>query len=104
VGRAGVHGVSGLLQRWMTAAQLDASAHAPCSSTIVGFGPGCPWCAVPVWADATWLAEMSSVAMVIAAAVTMTRSLIRSGAGELHWSFFLKSVPRTDTELAALGE
>jgi hypothetical protein len=81
----------------MTAAQLDASAYAPCSSTIVGLGPGCSRRAVLVWADPAWLAEMSSPAMVTAAAVTMTRRRIRRAEEpRFIWSYLLKSVPRTE--------
>ncbi len=82
-------------------AEGSASAHAPCSSTIVGLGPGCSRCAVLVWADAAWLAEMSSPAMVTAAAVTMTRRRIRRAEEpRFIWPSFLKSVPGTDAEWA----
>jgi hypothetical protein len=41
----------------MTAYQLEASAHAPCSSTIVGLGPLPPAALVVVArADGSWLA------------------------------------------------
>src|SRR5260370_10031142 len=45
----------------MTASQLEPSAHAPCSSTMMGLGPPPPaaWAAAAL-AGATWLTETSS--------------------------------------------
>src|SRR6267378_2590624 len=62
----------------MTPAQLEPSAHAPCSSTIVGLGPPPPaaWAAAAL-AGAIWLTETSSPATARTTAISMIRILER---------------------------
>src|SRR2546423_13014705 len=60
----------------MTPAQLEPSAHAPCSSTIVGLGPP-PLAAVAAPAGAIWLAETSIPATARTTAISTIRILER---------------------------
>src|SRR2546430_8652325 len=62
----------------MTSSQLEPSAHAPCSSTMVGLGPP-PLAAVAVAAPAgaIWLAGTSTPATARTTAISMIRILER---------------------------
>src|SRR5271165_1713969 len=66
----------------MTPSQLELSAHAPCSSTIVGLAPvapavtaTCAACAVAPRAEGAWLLVMSNPAMARTAVTVIRRSL-----------------------------
>src|SRR6266567_5602980 len=59
----------------MAPSQLLVSAHAPCTSTMLGLGPSPAAAASAVRADATWLSEMSKPAMATITAATTRRSL-----------------------------
>jgi hypothetical protein len=59
----------------MTPSQLLVSAHAPCTSTMVGFGPSPAAAALAVLADAIWLSGMTKPAMATITAAIMSRSL-----------------------------
>src|ERR1700683_342705 len=58
----------------MTPTQLAVLAQAPCSSTMVGFGPPLAAARVVAWAEAIWLKGMSRAAMATARAGMMRRS------------------------------
>ena len=57
----------------MTPSQLLVSAHAPCTSTMVGLGPSPAAAASAVRADAIWLSGMTSPAMATTAATAIRR-------------------------------
>jgi hypothetical protein len=59
----------------MTPSQLLVSAHAPCTSTMLGLGLSPVPAARAVRADATWLSGMSKPAMATIAAARTSRSL-----------------------------
>src|SRR6202042_1438861 len=59
----------------MTPSQLLVSAHAPCTSTMVGLGPSPAAAASAVRADALWLSGMTKPAMATITAAIMSRSL-----------------------------
>ena len=59
----------------MTPSQLLVSAHAPCTSTMVGLGPSPAAAASAVRADAIWLSGMTKPAMATITAAIMSRSL-----------------------------
>jgi hypothetical protein len=59
----------------MTPSQLLVSAHAPCTSTMLGLGPSPAAAASVVRADAIWLSGMAKPAMATMTAAIMSRSL-----------------------------
>src|SRR5271170_2990542 len=59
----------------MTPSQLLVSAHAPCTSTMVGLAPPLVAAASTVRADAIWLSGMAKLAMATITAAMMSRSL-----------------------------
>src|SRR2546423_15168095 len=74
----------------MTPSQLEPSAHAPCSSTMVGLGPP-PLVAAAVAAPAAaiWLAETSSPATARTTAIRTIRILER----RMLWMMFTAVLP-----------
>src|SRR5258707_14295117 len=74
----------------MTASQLEPSAHAPCSSTMVGLGPPPPaaWAAA-ARAGAIWLAETSSPATARTTAISTIRLL----ESRIPWMMFTAVLP-----------
>src|SRR5580700_5614389 len=87
----------------MTPSQLLVSAHAPCTSTMVGFAPSPAAAALAVPADAIWLSGMTKPAMATITAAIMSRSLpscvIRAVFTEV--SFSGVSSARADARLCA---
>ncbi len=69
--------------RPMTLFQLEASAQAPCSSTMTGLGPPPQrkWCELPVWAEAAWLVAAKAPAATRAATKMVRRSLVSRFTG-----------------------
>ena len=59
----------------MTPSQLPLSAHAPCTSTMLGLGPSPAAAASAARADAIWLSGMTKPAMATMTAAIMSRSL-----------------------------
>ena len=59
----------------MTPSQLLVSAHAPCTSTMVGLGPSPAAAASAVRAYAIWLTGMTKPAMATMTAAMMSHSL-----------------------------
>src|ERR1700678_2155890 len=59
----------------MTPSQLLVSAHAPCTSTMVGLGPSPAGAASAVRADAIWLSGRTKPAVATMAAAIVSRSL-----------------------------
>src|ERR1700678_1383868 len=76
----------------MTASQLEASAQAPCSSTIVGLGPPPPALVVVAPAEGSWLAVTASPVIARMTAIITRRSLAGWGNRAMSMVFLSEDV------------
>jgi len=68
----------------MTWSQLEASAQAPFSSTMVGLGPLAQRNTLLAWAEAAWVVAATREATVRTAVIMIRRSLAGRAAHEVH--------------------
>src|SRR5580704_11421983 len=87
----------------MTPSQLLVSAHAPCTSTMVGFGPSPAAAASDAPADAIWLSGITTPAMATITAAVMSPSLPGCAIRMMFTEVSFPDVPRARADARLCG-